>query len=171
MTRAFSAIIRCSSLEMHEHQVIWVQAGWRARNILIKARPGIEGLFIMYGSCPLPQVRMKSTQNHNSFLVLMNILFYLMRFHHRNFAVHFPIALFLLRRTRYTRRFDDPIIHRVYYVQYIGLLCVRTLPRTLLCKVSVMISLLEASCLCTESWCTCSDPDILLNQEPQWLLT
>lgn len=55
------------------------QAAWRARNILIKARPGIECLFIMYGSCPLPQVRMKSTQNHiffsiNEYPVLFNAL-------------------------------------------------------------------------------------------------
>ena len=78
----------------------------------------------------------------------MNILFYVMRLHHRNFAVYFSIVLFSMRGTR---RCNDPIIHVVYYVQYIGLLCVRTLLRTLLCKVTVMNSLLEASGLCTES--------------------
>ena len=78
----------------------------------------------------------------------MNILFYVMRFHHRNFAVYFSIVLFSMRGTR---RCNDPIIHMVYYVQYIGLLCVRTLLRTLLFKVTVMNSLLEASGLCTES--------------------
>ena len=78
----------------------------------------------------------------------MNILFYVMRFHHTNFAVYLSIVLF---STRGKRRCNDPIIHMVYYVQYIGLLCVRTLLRTLLCKVTVMNSLLEASGLCTES--------------------
>ena len=81
----------------------------------------------------------------------MNILFYVMRFHHRNFAVYFSIVLFSLRGTRNTRRCNEPIIHRVYYVQYIGLLCVRTLLRTLLCEFTVMNSLLEASGLCRES--------------------